>query len=257
MVVTRVKHGEVKLQDLGGQGTVVRVEFAPESGAARGLEIGDRAGVRGQVLYNRRGRMEQIIRDAFPGLTPGPHEASIALPGIPGKHANPLKIYPQILSSILKGRRSCVHGDLHLRNVLVDEWGRAWLIDFARVEKRHNLFDFIKLETYVRLRALAHDDLTFSLDEYVQFEEALAATILGEGGTTCPDNDHLQFAYKVILAIRDIARKYMGREPDFRKEFFPALFLYCLAMIKYYQEDSPRPTRLAYATATVLGRYLS
>jgi len=63
-------------------------------------------------------------------------------------------------------------------------------------------------------------------------------------------------AYEVILAVRRIARKYMGPEPDFRNEYFPGLFLYCLAVTKYYPNDRNRAARQAFATACVMGRYL-
>jgi hypothetical protein len=258
MVVRKVKRGEVKLQDHGGQGIVVRVEFAPESDAIQGLELRSRVGVRGELVYNRHDRMEQIVRAAFPALSPGGGGECIELPGVPETYPNPLTVYPQVLGRVLEGRRSYVHGDLHLRNVLVDKWGRGWLIDFARVEKRHNLFDFIKLETYVRLMGLAGDEITFSHDEYAQFEKALADATLGkESGATCPANSHLETAYQVILAIRHIARSYMMQKPDaFLAEYFPALFLYCLAVIKHHQNGKPQPTRLAFATTCVLGKHI-
>jgi hypothetical protein len=256
MVVQRIKHGLVKLQDPGSQGTIVRVEFAPGSDAVQELTLGRVVGVRGEVVYNRRARMEQIVRAAFPDLSPEIGSERIELPGVPGGYPNPLRLYPEVLGRTLQGQQSYVHGDLHLRNILVDEWGKGWLIDFARVEKRHNLFDFVKLETYVRLMALAGGEHGFSLGDYVRFEESLAAATLGENGVACPDNADLFFAHQVIQAIRDVAGRYMAPGAGFVSEYFPALFLYCLAVMKYHRDDVPRPTRLAFATALVLGRYL-
>jgi len=260
MVVTKIKHDKVKLQDPDDPGTVVRVEFTSGSDPLpQGLELGSCVGVRGQVVYNRRDRMEQIVHATFPHLSPGISSESIELPGVPGTYPNPLTVYPAELGRTLEGLKSYVHGDLHLRNVLVDEGGKAWLIDFARVTERHNLFDFIKLETYVRLMELGRDKVacTFSLGEYTQFEQALADATLGiENGATCPENSHLQVACQIIRAIRDIARKYMGANPDFRNEYFRALFLYCLAVMKYYQQSTPQPTRLAFTTACVQAKYI-
>ena len=48
----------------------------------------------------------------------------------------------------------------------------------------------------------------------------------------------------------------MGPDPDFGAEYLPALFLYCLAVTKYYQDDVPRPTQLVFVTASVLGQYV-
>ncbi|NOK57759.1 MAG: hypothetical protein GFH27_549287n63 [Chloroflexi bacterium AL-W] len=47
--------------------------------------------------------------------------------------------------------RQCLcHGDLHGRNILVDDHNRFWLIDFARVERSHALCDFVELETDIK-----------------------------------------------------------------------------------------------------------
>jgi hypothetical protein len=67
----------------------------------------------------------------------------------------------------------------------------------------------------------------------------------------------LRFAHQVIQAIRNIAGRYIAPNSGFVREYFPALFLYCLAVMKYYRDDAPQPTRLAFATALVLGRYFS
>jgi hypothetical protein len=198
-------------------------------------------------------KLERITAAAFRDLPVGGDQ--VQLPGVAGEYPNPLRVYARILDKTLEGRRSYVHGDLHLRNVLVDESGVGRLIDFAKVGERHNLFDFIKLETYVRLMELARAGPAFSLDNYVQFENDLDAATLSEI-LVLPDNLDLQFACQTIQAIREIARKYMGPGQDFRNEYFPALLLYNLAATKYYQKKDPQPTRLAFATACVLGRYV-
>jgi len=260
LLVTRIKHGLVTLEDPGGQGIVVRVDCPSEADTVQGLELGSVVAVRGEVVYNRHARMEEIIRTIFPDLSPGLDSKFIQLPCEPEAHPsplypNPLWVYPEMLGRTLEGRKSYVHGDLNLRNVLVDENGRGWLIDFAMVEERHNLFDFIKLETYVRLAELGRGEFGFSLCEYLRFEEALAGATLGKSMAP-PDDPHLRFAHEVILAIRRIARKYMGPEPDFRNEYFPALLLYCLAATKYYRNDGIQAARLAFATACAQGRYV-
>jgi len=260
LVVRRIKRRAVKLEDPGGLGIVVRVAPEPEGEATQGLQLGDRVAVRGEVVYNRHKRIQQIVGGALPNLLPGIDSEFVKLPCEVRTHPdrtypNPLAVYPKVLSKSLAARRSYVHGDLHLRNALVDEWGKGWLIDFARVEKRHNIFDFIKLETYVRLMGLSRQAPGFSLCDYARFEEALNDTVLGRN-TPPPDDPHLMFAYQVIRAIRDVARKYMVPEHDFRNEYFPALFLYSLAVMKYHQESIPQPTRLLFVTACVQARYI-
>lgn len=195
-------------------------------------------------------RLEEIVKAIFPNVLFVAGNR-IQITGMTGTYPNPLKTYPALLDKTLAARRSFVHGDLHLRNVLVDQFGKSWLIDFAKITQRHNLFDFIKMEIYVRLMALAQVSGAFSLDEYVQFEQLLNDAALGRS-LTLPNNLQLKKAYQVISNIRQIARKYMGPEPDFKNEYFPALFLYGLAMIKYYQPNNPSPTRLIYITTCSL-----
>ena len=260
LVVTRIKRNEATLEDPGGQGIVVGVRFAPDSRVVQGLDFGSRVHVRGEVAYNRRDRMEEIVADIFPDPPIKVVDESIQLPCAPEMHLslaypNPLRVYPEVLSRVLKGRKSYVHGDLHLRNVLVDTSGKGWLIDFAKVEERHNLFDFIKLEASVRTWELSHDDCAFALCDYLQFEEAVESATLGMS-VAPPQDPHLRFAYEAILAIRRTARKYMGPEPDFRNEYFPALFLYCLGITKYYPNEGTRTARLAFATTCVLSKYV-
>jgi hypothetical protein len=258
LTLTQIKRGVAILEDPNRQGIVVRVDLA-ESDTGQGVAWDRPVTVRGQVAHNRKGQTKKTIRAIFRDL-PNLDRESIQLPLEPGApsgpaYPNPLLLYPEVLGRTLEGRKSYVHGDMNLRNVLVDDDGNGWLIDFALVEERHNLFDFIKLETYLRLGGLGCDDMAFSLGDYVRFEEALASATLS-GEATPPEDPHLHCAYEVILALRRIARKYMGPEPDLRNEYFPALFLYSLAVTKYYRNDGLRAARQAFATACVMGRYL-
>jgi hypothetical protein len=202
----------------------------------------------------RHEELEKIVLQIYPRL-PSLDGNRIQIPDTSGDYPDPLKIYPYLLDRVLHGRRSFVHGNMHLRNVLVDESRKARLIDFSRVSERHNLFDFIKLETYIRLMALAQVSGAFSFNEYAQFERALNAATLGQSATP-PANPELAKAWQVIQNIRRIARKYMGREPDFRNEYFPALFLYGLSILKYFPAYGSVPTQLIFITTCVLGQFI-
>jgi hypothetical protein len=198
--------------------------------------------------------LEKILKIVFPNLSPVEGDR-VQIPGVGGTYPHPLKVYPSLLDKMLEGRRSIVHGDLHLLNVLVDENGKGWLIDFAKVQERHNLFDFIKLETYVRLTALAAEQGAFSWGEYLQFEEALNAAAFGQLAAP-PTNPILAKAYEVIHATRKIAQNYVGHPQNFKNEYLPGLFLYSLAMTKYYESNGPAPTQFAFLTACVAGQGL-
>jgi len=151
-------------------------------------------------------------------------------------------------------RQSIVHGDLHLRNILIDQDGRGYLIDFALVQKRHNLYDFIKLETYIRQWILSQPENDFTFADYLQFEDLLTQATLGIGSIE-PAHPSLQRAYKVIVEIRSIASKYVGPHVNFKDEYLPGLFLYNLAMLKF-KKHGVRAAQLAFGAAVILGQYI-
>ncbi len=198
--------------------------------------------------------LEEIVQKIFPKAVSA-DGSRVSIPGVTETFPNPLAVYPSILDKILKGRRSFVHGDLHLNNVLVDESGKAWLIDFAKVRERHNLFDFTKLEVYLRLIALAKEYGAFSLSEYVQFEQALNHAALNRA-VEIPSNPKLKFAYNVISATRTLARNYQADQNGFTQEYLPALFIYTLAMTKYHFSNGDVPTRLIFMTGCILAKEL-
>lgn len=87
---------------------------------------------------------------------------------------------PPVLNPIAwlnKHRNECVlpvyqcitHGDLTGRNVMVDEAGKCWLIDFYRTEKGHILRDFVILETDIKYRLLAR----MKTLDFLKLEKAL------------------------------------------------------------------------------------
>lgn len=258
LLVSKVKRNELKLQHPTNPGVVAKIEYHPGTDMTLDFSPGDRVIIRGEVVYNRQARLEEVVRTAFTGFS----EAAVDVKQDrlnwapdPGRYPNPLHFYPTVLNQILRGRKSIVHGDLHLRNILVDQTGRGWLIDFARVTERHNLYDFIKLETYIRQMVLSREEYHFGFTDYLQFEEALVAMSLGQAVTSL-EHPALQKAYEVIRALRQIAAHFMAHPPDFHAEYFPALFLYNLAVLKYRENHGNKAARLAFATASVVGRTL-
>jgi|GEM_PF-2843075 len=251
LVITKVKPYELKLQVVNLPGVIIKVEGnLPET-----LSIGELVVVCGEVIYNRRERLETIVSRAFnrfPESTIDVKQEMIVWNDDQQPYPNPLHFYPEILSRLLRGRKSTVHGDLHLRNILVDAKDQGWLIDFALVTKRHNLYDFIKLETYIRQMILGQEQHDFTFADYLHFEKILTTASLG-GDATPPVHSDLQKAYHVIFTIREIASHYMGHPPDFYGEYLPALFLYSLAALKYFDNHEARAAQLIFGTAVVLG----
>lgn len=197
-------------------------------------------------------------------------EQTVYMEGLDPPCPDPLAIYQDLLRRPLNGRESIIHGDLHPGNILVDESGRAWLIDFDHVREGHVLFDFIKLEIILRLFALGRvryfldqDRVfpslsagwphTFTLAEYAAFEHGLLQQTLGQPARTAANPD-LSKAAQVILAIRQLAQPYL-RTPNAWGEYLTGLFLHSLAQLKFYR-DQPQLGILPYATSVVVGQEL-
>jgi serine/threonine protein kinase/Tfp pilus assembly protein PilF len=250
----------------------IRVEYDRESDIAQQLHIGQPMTVRGQVVATRHGLLEAVVRAAFDESNERQvfpdNDQVLASLGRRGPYPNPLKQYPALLDEMLDGPRSIIHGDLHLRNVLVDQDGRPWLIDFGRVREGHTLFDFIKLETYLRLDVL-NKMPGFTLAQYTRFEEALADTTrYGLWAAGVPTNHELLKAFRVIRAVRRLTSRF-HRQESLAETYFRCLLLYNLAVLKYVhrvalaqdvsaekQARQLQAARLCFVAAAVQGRWL-
>ncbi|MBV7330168.1 aminoglycoside phosphotransferase family protein [Chloroflexi bacterium TSY] len=73
------------------------------------------------------------------------------------RHPNPLHYVDPVLKENRKEvQYSVIHGDLNLRNIMVDpETGASWLIDFADMREGPTLLDFQRLEEHVIAEMLA------------------------------------------------------------------------------------------------------
>ncbi|MCX6699362.1 MAG: hypothetical protein NTV68_05465 [Methanomicrobiales archaeon] len=93
-------------------------------------------------------------------------DPTITLPCNLGQSQNPLYFIEHILPTRITvsspAYNAPQHGDLNLKNVLLDQEGHMWLIDFADTRISHNLRDIAKMETVIRTEMLS-----FSSDEEV------------------------------------------------------------------------------------------
>lgn len=105
-------------------------------------------------LYGDIYNYEGVKRWAESRYGISPADESIDLPYGLGRSQNPL----YFMETILPERRSwtwnvyegSVHGDLNMKNVLMDEEKNLWLIDFAMTGHSHILRDIAKLESVLK-----------------------------------------------------------------------------------------------------------
>lgn len=255
LIITSLEPGELTLQHSIAPGIVVRVETQEPVEFA----IGDQVLVRGEIVYNRHQQMDEIAEQIFADF----QEMSIDITRYiltfdnwDDSYPNPLFFYAQVLNQTLQGRRSTVYGNMHAEDVLVDQSCRGWLFDLEPIQERHNIYDFVKLETSLRYLLQHQAEDQFSLAEYIDFEENLVAVTLSQPAAP-PENPHLQRAYLIIDALRQLASRFMSQPANFQGEYFPALFLLNLAALRHHNTLGNDAVRQAFITATIIGRYIS
>jgi hypothetical protein len=90
------------------------------------------------------------------GISSG--DENLELPHGMGRSINPLyfmeHILPQRLSWNWNVYEGSVHGDLNMRNVLMDEEKNLWLIDFSFTGHSHILRDIAKLEAFIKMEMI-------------------------------------------------------------------------------------------------------
>jgi hypothetical protein len=270
--IVRIKPWAATLAHSQERQVRVRVEYQQASGIAERLNVIKQSleehsvKVRGRVLITRDKLLEMIVQKAFNDVDEDPERVFSGLEQ-QGPYSNPLELYPTLLDKMLEGRRSIIHGDLHLRNILVDRDGRPWLIDFGQVRQGHTLFDFIKLETYIRLDVLSKAS-SFTLAQYAQFEEALANAHYGLWAVKMPSNHELLKAFNVIRSIRNLAG-HLYPQKTLAETYFRCLLLYNIAVLKYARQAALgeeigaekrahqlQAARLCFITAAVQAHWL-
>jgi len=87
-----------------------------------------------------------------------PNDRFIELPHGMGRSTNPLyfmeHVVPERLSTDWNVYEGSVHGDLNMKNVLMDEEKNMWLIDFAMTGHSHILRDIAKLESVLKMEMI-------------------------------------------------------------------------------------------------------
>lgn len=130
------------------------------------------------------------------------------------------------------------HGDLSESNVLIDETGHTWLIDFGRTGLGHILRDVAELDTSIRFQLLGENDAT--LDERLKLEEALCrvkqfSDLQRIADVFETENLALAKAYATVIHLRKLAKKLVERNLNASiKEYNIALFYYALGHLRYY-----------------------
>jgi CheY-like chemotaxis protein len=137
---------------------------------------------------------------------------------------------------------SVTHGDFNQHNLLVDNTGYMWLIDFQKTGHGHILRDFAELDSEIRFRLLDPQEAT--LAERCQMEEALCSIerfseidrLTTEFATS---NPALAKIYTTVVHLRNLAYKMVAQNlADDINEYYAALFYNALNTLRFYSLPS-------------------
>jgi CheY-like chemotaxis protein len=129
------------------------------------------------------------------------------------------------------------HGDLNQHNLLVDNDGYTWLIDFQSTGLAHILCDITTLDSIVRFQLLPANGAT--LQERLEMEVALCGLKHFNHVDQLPNlfttsNPVLAKAFATVVHLRLLARSLVDQNPDSDIcEYYVALFYNALNTLRY------------------------
>jgi CheY-like chemotaxis protein len=180
-------------------------------------------------------KLEQIVLEYLNRVQGKQHLQFIDLPG--GRtFPNPIQATAHL--SLVRPTYICTtHGDFNQHNLLVDQTGYVWLIDFQGTGQSHILRDVAMLDSVVRFQLLSEAEA--SLEERLQMEEALCSIErfsqvdrLVTGFSTA--NPALAKAYATVVHLRSLAHWLVGQNPhDDMSEYFIALLYNALRTLPF------------------------
>jgi len=262
--ISKLQNDNLNLADSGQTRYKAKVRF--DGPPPEGVSTGDRVDVCARFVTDRRQRMQFAVEHCL-GQFGG--EFGTGRWQLEGEsYPDPHPLLQTVLDTPCAIAWGTIHGDLHWENLMLESSENWWLIDYGLTGKGPILFDFVKLELYLRYTELARlKDLTAK--EILEFERALVDDPLGNLSVPVPSHPALCKAADAIRQIRRLARRYMvGGLFD----YWRLLFGYAMALTKYYPtqdqwdaaeaprdrlEKSARPMLHALAVALSVGRLLA
>lgn len=143
-----------------------------------------------------------------------------------------LKFFDEAFRNTIVNTYICtIHGDLNVKNVLVDGNKMCWLIDFQYTGKEHILKDFVELETSIK-----YGCVNAGFEEFWQLDQCLMSQ---EDFRSPPEfhhsNPELQKAFDTVLKIREYAYLAVAPSRDMT-EYYIGLIYYTLNLIRFPDE---------------------
>jgi CheY-like chemotaxis protein len=140
---------------------------------------------------------------------------------------NPMTVFPA-KPTVVTSYETITHGDLNPQNVLLDEDGSSWLIDFQRTGPGHILRDLVELDVAIRILLLTPEEA--SLDDRLALEEALSRSSSVSGlEDAVPElpNAAVAKACATSIHLRGLATRILSRYTSVDLTEYQAGALFC------------------------------
>lgn len=123
---------------------------------------------------------------------------------------------------------STIHGDLNVKNILVDAHKACWLLDFQYTGPGHILTDFVELETSIK-----YGCFDAKSEEFWELEKCLISqSNFREELTFHHGNQNIKKAFDVVKRIREYAYLSVAPTRDM-KEYYIGLLYHTLNMLRF------------------------
>lgn len=212
--------------------------------------VGTIVGTRRKLLQQRAQSQLDSATDLSAAILRLPNDSTVSL-------SNPLLVLPQILSRQSEGWFTTIHGDLNLRNILVEPGARtAHIIDCASAHNDHVLHDLLRMERDAitdLLPALCFRHQlppTMLVSFYRQLHCALQGNLHAEGEFALPRDlaEELIPLFIMIATIRQTARQFLGDSSRW-DEYYYGLCIHLVGALKFRDLHSPAPGQKPIALA--------
>jgi hypothetical protein len=191
-----------------------------------------------RILGLGQARLEEAVTDRLSKTVQGKHELHFKNLSATQTFTNPILAVAD--HTFVRPTYQCTtHGDFNADNILVDEAGAPWLIDFFQTGPSHILNDIAKLDSVIRYQLLGEHEAT--LDERLKFEEALCSITRfsqadGLRAKMPTENPALTKAYASVVHLYSIAQRLRvhNQTDDDMSEYYIALLYHALNTIRFY-----------------------
>ena len=196
------------------------------------------------------GKLESAVSTYLKGYSDG---ELIRIPELGYEFRNPILAWRNLKKSYdVRTYLSTVHGDLNGGNVLIDQGGNLWLIDFERTSRGHIVMDHAELEIVVKYSLLEGA----SMLELAELERHLTNGPNLFSPTRLRDaSESIRKALQVIVSIRSQAEAALAPLAD-PIEYFIALLYFTLNCLRFSNREisADKKKVLLYSASILLER---